>query len=65
MFKRKKYGQSIVSLNFQEHCLEHFYHDDGFCDDELNNSECEFDGGDCCLNDSSFDEYCDLCQCLE
>ena len=24
-------------------------HNDGFCDDEMNTSECLYDGGDCCL----------------
>ena len=23
---------------------------DGFCDDETNNEDCNFDGGDCCLD---------------
>jgi hypothetical protein len=26
------------------------YKGDGYCDDDLNNENCEYDGGDCCLN---------------
>ena len=39
---------------------------DNFCDDENNNPECGFDGGDCCDNDGEgWDNYCSLCECLE
>jgi len=39
---------------------------DSFCDDENNNPECGFDGGDCCDNTGdSWDNYCSLCECLE
>ena len=34
----------------------------GFCDDDLNNEGCNYDGGDCCgvcINT----EYCTNCQC--
>ena len=37
---------------------------DGFCDDINNNPECNFDGGDCCL-DIVVTQYCILCLCLE
>ena len=36
----------------------------GYCDDENNNDECNFDGGDCCL-DNVLTDYCTKCQCLE
>ena len=36
----------------------------GYCDDENNNDECNFDGGDCCL-DIVLTDYCTKCQCLE
>ncbi len=45
-----------VSLN-----KDYFF--DGYCDDNLNNFECGYDGGDCCLAESNFD-YCDICDCL-
>ena len=39
---------------------------DNFCDDENNNPECGFDGGDCCDNaGEGWDNYCSLCECLE
>ena len=37
---------------------------DGYCDDETNNNECDFDGGDCCgqyINTA----YCSKCICHE
>ena len=34
---------------------------DGFCDDETNNNECNYDGGDCCLNVNT--EHCEDCIC--
>merc|ERR1712141_782978 len=37
---------------------------DNFCDDENNNAECAFDGGDCCGDDVN-ETYCDACECLE
>lgn len=37
---------------------------DGFCDDLTNNENCQFDGGDCCL-DIIQAEYCDECICNE
>jgi len=39
---------------------------DQFCDDENNNVDCNFDGGDCCFNDhGGWDTYCEDCECLE
>merc|ERR1712193_365641 len=37
---------------------------DNFCDDENNNAECAFDGGDCCGDDVN-ETYCNACECLE
>ena len=37
---------------------------DGYCDDDANNLECNFDGGDCC-GDDAITDYCLECQCLE
>merc|ERR1712045_423016 len=37
---------------------------DNFCDDENNNAECAFDGGDCCGDDVNT-TYCNACECLE
>jgi hypothetical protein len=35
-----------------------------WCEDENNNKECTFDGGDCCLNGTVF-TFCELCFCHE
>ena len=35
---------------------------DGFCNDETNNAECLFDGGDCCLSCTKTDN-CSDCVC--
>ena len=40
------------------------YKGDGYCDDENNNANCEFDGGDCCRNNLTT-TYCTQCQCLD
>lgn len=37
---------------------------DGTCDDEVNNSQCNYDGGDCC-GDSVDTDYCTDCLCLD
>ena len=37
---------------------------DGYCDDENNNSECDWDGGDCCGLDVDT-SFCTECACLE
>ena len=36
---------------------------DGYCDDENNNAECNWDGGDCC-GDNVFTDYCTICGCF-
>jgi len=38
------------------------YFNDDYCDDELNNVDCDYDGGDCCLSDTNKD-YCSDCIC--
>ena len=39
---------------------------DQYCDDENNNSECNFDGGSCCNNNASkWNNFCIDCECLE
>ena len=37
---------------------------DNYCDDENNNEECGYDGGDCC-GDNVYTFYCSVCQCLD
>ena len=35
---------------------------DGICNDESNNPECNYDGGDCCVNVNT--DSCSECNCL-
>ena len=37
---------------------------DGYCDDVTNIIECNYDGGDCCL-DPVNTQYCSECQCID
>ena len=37
---------------------------DGHCDDQNNNAECNFDGGDCCGSNVNT-TYCISCECKE
>ena len=37
---------------------------DGYCDDDNNNMECSYDGGDCCGPNANT-QYCDDCSCLD
>lgn len=32
------------------------------CNDETNNADCDYDGGDCCLS-SKNEDYCSECEC--
>jgi trypsin len=39
---------------------------DNYCDDENNNEECEYDGGDCCNNTmDGWDDFCEQCECKD
>ena len=45
-------------------CENPLWSGNGFCDDENNNVECNFDGGDCCLDEVD-KHYCSECICHE
>ena len=45
-------------------CVIPEWQGDGYCDDENNNADCNYDGGDCCGNNVNTD-YCTQCQCLD
>ena len=47
-----------------EGCYELSWKTDGYCDDENNNSGCEWDGGDCCGTDVD-KTWCTVCACLD
>ena len=36
---------------------------DGFCNDETNNIDCNYDGGDCC-GSCVVDKFCSQCECI-
>ena len=36
---------------------------DGYCDDIVNNPECNYDDGDCCGDDANV-QYCIECKCF-
>merc|ERR1712083_895887 len=45
-------------------CVAPHWFGDNYCDDENNNAECGFDGGDCC-GDNVNTTYCSAWECLE
>ena len=49
-----------------ENCISKNLHwiQDDYCDDELNNEGCHFDGGDCCLFTDESHEFCFDCECI-
>ena len=48
-----------------ENCPQsEFKHGDGFCDDDMNNIECDFDGQDCC-KENIIDYFCSKCECIK
>ncbi len=61
-------GKSFSTLHLQFiDCPGDLIHDwiaDGFCDDDTNIAECDYDGGDCCNMHADFD-YCTECFCFE
>ena len=50
------------TCHHQENCIAGFIPSvvgDGVCDDETNNADCNFDGGDCCVNiNTDHSSYC-------
>ena len=52
------------TTSFSTECANPDWVKDGFCDDEINNLDCYFDGGDCC-GDGINTAYCTLCQCKD
>ena len=54
---------NYVPLKY-EGCSVVEWQGDGYCDDENNNSGCEWDGGDCCGTDVDT-TFCTECACLD
>ena len=40
------------------------YLGDGYCDDANNVADCNYDYGDCCL-ENVITDYCTICECIE
>ena len=60
-------GKTSITIKFFCHlgeCLigNPSYIGDNYCDDENNNENCNFDGGDCCLENVNT-QYCSECEC--
>ena len=53
------YNEKIEYACIKAHVL---YIADGKCDDDFNNKECNWDGGDCCGNNVNKDK-CEICEC--
>ena len=55
---------SDCACHLQQTCLAgvHALLGDGYCHDELNNLDCDYDGGDCCLSSLNSD-HCSSCLC--
>ena len=57
----------------EKYCVSHLlevtcFHSllaDGYCDDIVNFEDCDFDGGDCCLENLISLEFCEECQCKD
>ena len=47
---------------YTKSCYNNEWIGDGYCDDETNNENCHYDGGDCCGSDIDKD-YCEICAC--
>ena len=54
----------VVTTPSQQGCQVPSWVEDGYCDDENNFADCDFDGGDCCgPNVNTF--YCTACECKQ
>merc|ERR1711962_738923 len=58
-------GPTTVDPSDSE-CVEEWI-GDNLCDDQHNNPECDFDGGDCCQDEPAdgWDQFCNDCLCIE
>ena len=64
-----KFGKWFASFTLQKKlpiptdCPNPSLVDNGLCNDDANNAECNYDGGDCC-GSCVVKQYCSDCQCL-
>ena len=55
-------AELITSTSETSFCGDHLWISDGQCDDESNKIDCQYDGGDCCLPNSTL-TFCMKCIC--
>ena len=53
---------ACLQSEVDEHNITNVLVGDGYCNDETNNPDCSFDGGDCCGPCINI-EFCSECQC--
>ena len=58
----KTNGSSSVEEDLPNTCISHEWIGDGVCDDENNVPECDYDGGDCCVDTEQ--KHCKVCECI-
>ena len=56
--------EMTITVGQTSSCTMLHYVADGFCDDVTNNHFCDYDGGDCCLEDT-INVACEVCKCLD
>ena len=54
----------MFTLGLLGQCPKPHWIGDGACDDLTNIAECDFDGNDCCQDNSDF-SFCQICACLD
>ena len=66
-FRRQKIGRSFnFEIFLAPDCWYPAYFADTYCDDDNNNAECNYDGGDCCNNDKDgWNNFCSACDCKD
>ena len=58
------FSQGMIQLVTKKGCGSPNWKGDGYCDDENNNKECEYDGGDCCGSNVNTN-FCTECACKQ
>ena len=66
-FRRRKIGRTFnFEIFLAPDCWYPAYFADTYCDDDNNNAECNYDGGDCCNNDKDgWNNFCSACDCKD
>ena len=60
--KKQSVTMSTLASTTTHQCSKSDWIGDGYCDDDTNNEECDYDGDDCC-GESIFADYCSQCTC--